>query len=87
LTSFYITYAIYRGRCPLAGVFRDAVSSHSDGFRGDELVGRFIGVRLGDSGMSLEGCIRVSFKQKELLDSLLDILTDLLPALKGEGSL
>ena len=69
--SFHITYALYKGECILANIFRNVVRSLSEDFRGDELVCRFIGVRTDTDGGALEGCIRVSFKQSELLDGLL----------------
>lgn len=67
---FRITYALYKGDCVYTRVFRESVSLNAEGFNGDELVGRFIGVRLCDGG--IEGCIRVSYASQELLESLLN---------------
>ncbi len=54
----------------LAKIFRDVVKSHYDSFRGDELVGRLIGVRLSEDGKSLNGCLRISFKDKMLIEDV-----------------
>jgi predicted DNA-binding protein (UPF0251 family) len=67
---FYITYALYKGRCLIADVFRDVVKLEGD-FRVDELAGRFIGVMVNPGEEALEGCLRVSFKREELLERLL----------------
>jgi len=74
--SFHIIYALYKGECKLANIFTNVVRSLCDDFRGDELVGRFIGVRTDRDGESLEGCLRVSFKQSEMLDRLLASLKE-----------
>jgi len=67
---FYITYALYKGRCLIADVFRDVVKLEGN-LRVDELAGRFIGVRVNPGEGALEGCLRVSFKREELLKRLL----------------
>jgi len=72
-TYFDIAYALYKGKCLLADIFRESVRSHESSFRGDELVGRFIGTRVSANG-SLEGCLRVSFKRKEFLSNLMALL-------------
>jgi hypothetical protein len=64
-------YALYKGRCTLANIFKNVVASHFENFDGDELVGRFIGVRTDLSEGALEGCLRVSFEHTKLLDELL----------------
>ncbi len=71
---FYISYALYKGACTLAKIFREVVSVQDNDFRGDEIVGRFIGVRVNRGEEALEGCLRVSFKEKELLSRLLAML-------------
>jgi DNA-binding CsgD family transcriptional regulator len=71
--QFNIAYALYRGRCLLADIFRESVISTKSSFNGDELVGRFIGVRIG-ADRTVEGCLRISFKRKEFLNSLMKIL-------------
>jgi len=72
--SFQVTYALYRGECLLSGAFKDAVKHQALEPRGDELVGRFFGVRMSRDGRALEGCLRVSYKQRGLLVMLLEEL-------------
>lgn len=69
--SFRVAYSLYKGECLLAEVFREAVRARALSVRGDELVGRLFGVRIGSGGESIEGCIRVSYKQRGLLAELL----------------
>ena len=71
---FHITYALYKGKCILVNIFRNVVISHCENFSGDELVGRFIGVRTDMDEGALEGCLRVSFNHSKLLDGLLTSL-------------
>jgi AraC-like DNA-binding protein len=69
--SFRVAYSLYKGKCILAEAFREAVRERALSVRGDELVGRLFGVRIDSGGESIEGCIRVSYKQRELLTELM----------------
>jgi DNA-binding CsgD family transcriptional regulator len=71
--QFNIAYALYRGRCSLVDIFRESIRSTKSSFNGDEIVGRFIGVRIG-ADRTVECCLRISFKRKEFLNNLMKIL-------------